>query len=74
MATKQAIKKDIVVVREDGLYAMVVGECDEAELRWTNKANAQHFTGKAAAKRSLPGLHHFTVTFDDLKSKKKRGK
>ena len=60
------IKKDIIVRRvSDGLYAMMAGAGKDF-LRWTNKANADHFTGKAAAKRSLPGLEHFTVEFKEL--------
>ena len=65
------IKKDIIVRREsDGLYAMMYN----GELRWTNKKNAWHFTGKVAAKDALPGLHRYRVEFKDLNSKRKRGK
>ena len=62
--------KDIIVKRKDGLYAMMY----KGELRWTNKLNALHFTGKAAAKRGLPKLEYFTVEFVDLNSKRKRRK
>ena len=64
------IKKDIIIKRADGLYAMKAGD----ELGWTNKANAWHFSGKVAAKNALPGLHLHTVEFIDLNSKRKRGK
>lgn len=69
MAKIQSVK-DIIVRRTDRLYAMMYNEI----LCWSSKKNADHFTGKAAAKRGLPGLHHFTVEFVDLNSKRKRGK
>lgn len=47
--------KDIVIKHKNGLYVV---KQTNGQVGFTNKVNATHFTGTAAAKKQCPTLEH----------------